>query len=308
MKGTIALVLWGLTAAAVPVAAAIIRTVRIDGESTTKPGPDTRPALSKTLSIRVLGNNWGDANPSDIRTVLESAGGELWRNFPSRRLHPIIVQKGRWAPITLYRRGPGGEYLIRLTPDGRYWCQFTYQFAHEFCHVLANYTHKTPRANKWFEESLCETASIYTLRRMAIAWEKTPPRAEWSEYYKDIQLYADDLQKASDKLPEGKTLAVWYKANSAALRRAPWLRDKNRIVANSLLELFEADPSGWAAIEYLNSGKAASDSFQDYLSNWYLKTPKAHRKIVGDIIRKFELEIPKPQVVKPCSSRAEPAK
>jgi len=309
MKRIILLALLLLCVGAFHGSAAVIRTVRVDGEPTSQPAATTRPAAPGKLSIRVLGRNWGAAGSVDIRKVLESAAGELWKRFPDRTLKPIIVQRGSMAPITLYRRGPNGEYLVKLTPDGRYWCQFAYQFAHEFCHILANYSYKTPRANKWFEESLCEMASIYALRRMAVTWKTKPPYDRWKDYAKDIQAYADDLQKAEDKLPEGKTLAVWYKENSAALRRTPWLRDKNRIVANRLLVLFEADPSGWAAIEYINSGKGASDSFQDYLSNWYLKTPTAKRKIVGDIIKLFELKVPTASVEKPpASRRVAPAK
>jgi len=287
-----------LAAALPPGAAAVIRTVPRQVESTTKPAATSRPALARKLSIRVMGDDWGDANTTEIRKVLESTAGELWKNFPGRRLHPIIVQRGRRTPITLYRRGPKGEYLVKLTPKGRYWCQFAYQFAHEFCHILANYSHETPRANKWFEESLCEMASIYAMRRMAVTWKTSPPYLYWKSYAPAIREYVDDLQKATDKLPEGKTLAAWYKDNAVALRKAPCMREKNRIVANSLLGLFEANPDNWAAIGYLNSGKAASDSLQDYLANWYRQTPAGRRKIVGDIIKMFELRIPQIPSVK----------
>jgi len=298
-----------LCVGAFPGSAAVIRTVGVDDEATSRPAAaTTRPTGTNKLSIRVLGTTWGAASSVDIHKVLESAGGELWKHFPDRRLNPIIIQRGRRAPITLYRRGPKGEYLMKLTPDGRYWCQFAYQFAHEFCHILANYSHKTARANKWFEESICEMASIYALRRMAVSWKTKAPYDRWKDYAEDIQAYADDLQKAEDKLPEDKTLAAWYKENSASLRKTPWLRDKNRIVANGLLGLFEAGPGGWAAIEYLNSGKSKSDSFQDYLSNWYRKTPSARRKIVGDIIKLFGLEIPKIKAEKLTSSGVAPVR
>jgi len=272
--------------------AAVIREVRVDGEPTSRPAATTRPGLSNKLAIRVMGSNWGAAGKENIRRVLESASGELWKNFPGRRLHPIIVQRSSRAPITLYRRGPGGEYLVKVTPQDRFWCQFAYQFSHEFFHILSNYSYKTPRTVKWFEESLCEMAAIYALKQMAITWKTSPPYSHGKDYAKDIEAYADDLQKPADKLPKGKTLARWYKENSAALRKAPWLRDKNRIVANSLLGVFEEHSGDWIAIGYLNTGKPASDSLQDYLANWYLQTPVKHRKLVGRIIRMFEFKIP----------------
>ncbi|MDP6636173.1 MAG: hypothetical protein QGG42_14840 [Phycisphaerae bacterium] len=301
MKRIVLTIVWLSAAVLPPVGAAVIRTVPRPGESTTRPAATSRPAGTSKLSIRIMRDDWGDAGTADIHRVLKSAAGELWRSFPDRRLHPIIVQRGRRAPITLYRRGPKGEYLIKVTTKGRYWCQFAYQFAHEFCHVLANYSHKTPVANKWFEESLCEMASIYSMRRMAITWKTSPPHSHWRSYAADIQAYVDDLQGPEDKLPKGKTLAAWYKENRTALRRAPCLRDKNRIVANSLIGLFEASPEHWPAIGYLNSGKPVSDSLQGHLANWYRQTPARHRKIVGDIIKRFELKIPQIPLKKQAS-------
>ena len=286
-------IVWLLLVALPPGGAAVIRTVPCGTQATTRPVATSRPAPGGKLSIRVMRDDWGDANTRDIRGVMESAAGELWKNFPERRLHPIIVQRGRHSPITLYRRGPRGEYLVKVTSKGRHWCQFAYQFAHEFCHILANYSHKTPVANKWFEEAICEMASIYVLRQMAVTWKTLPPYPHWKSYAPAIQEYVDDLQKAEDMLPKGKTLAKWYEENSATLRKAPCMRAKNRIVANSLLSLFEASPEHWAAIGYLNSGKAASESFQDHLANWYRQTPARHRKIVSDIIEMFELKVPR---------------
>ena len=294
MKRIIVPIAWVLLVALPPGGAAVIRTVPREVQSTTRPSAASRPAPKSKLSIRVMGDDWGDASTLDICRVIESAAGELWKNFPERRLHPIIVQRSRRSPITLYRRGPKGEYLIKVTTKGRFWCQFAYQFAHEFCHILANYSHKTPVANKWFEESLCEMASIYAMRRMALTWKTSPPYPTWKSYAPAIREYVDDLQKAEDKLPEGKTLAAWYKENSAVLRKTPCMREKNRIVANSLLGLFEANPEHWPAIGYLNSGKPASDSLQDHLANWYRQTPARHRKIVASIIKMFELKVPPP--------------
>jgi hypothetical protein len=153
-------------------------------------------------------------------------------------------------------------------------------------------------ANKWFETALCQMASIYTMRQMAVTWRTSPPYPNGKSYAVAIQKYVDGLQEAEDKLPEGKTLSTWYKENSTTLRKNPDLYEKNRIVANSLLGLFEANPEHWVAIGYLNSGKGASDSFQDHLANWYRQTPAKHRQIVADIIKMFELKVPKDLPVK----------
>ena len=82
-----------------------------------------------------------------------------------RTLEPILVEP-KGGPITLFRRGPKGEYLVRLNTGDRHWAQHAYQFAHEFTHILANYD-EHERRNKWFEESICEMASLFVLRRMS---------------------------------------------------------------------------------------------------------------------------------------------
>jgi len=273
--------------------AAVIRPVRVEG-ATTRPQTATGPAGTRKLSIVVNGGGWGNAGVVDIRKVLESTGQELWKYFPDRRLNKIIVGRGRQSPITLFRRGRNGEYFVKLNVQGRFWCQFAYQFAHELGHILANYSAKTPQANKWFEEMLCELASLFAMRKMAITWKTAPPYPHWKSYSSAIQKYVDDLTTPkANRLPDGTTLAAWYKANAAELRKNPCLRAKNRIVANRLLGLFESNPEGWAAVEFLNSGKQDSDKFQDYLSNWYRQTPARHRKFVASIIRLFELKVPK---------------
>ncbi|MBS0356380.1 MAG: hypothetical protein JSR83_21040 [Proteobacteria bacterium] len=35
------------------------------------------------------------------------------------------------------------------------------------------------RSSQWFEETLCQTASLFTLKRLAQRWESTPPGPEW---------------------------------------------------------------------------------------------------------------------------------
>lgn len=55
-------------------------------------------------------------------------------------------------------------HLIKLSTGGDYWCQWVYQFAHEFCHHLID----GPMTGeimglKWLEESICHVASYVCL-------------------------------------------------------------------------------------------------------------------------------------------------
>ena len=131
----------------------------------------------------------------------------------------------------------------------RKWAEFSYQFAHEFCHVLSDYERLGVNPNNWFHEALCELASSFTLRRMAERWPTQPPYSNWADYAPALSDYADNLLADEEhQLPEGLTLATWLPMYENELRQDPYIRDKNAVVAYQLLPLFEADPSGWNAL------------------------------------------------------------
>jgi hypothetical protein len=257
------------------------------GDAGKAPKAPPAPAARK-LAIRVQKDKWGNAGLRDIQAVLLSTGKEMWRFFPDRTLKPILVEHSDSGPISLYRRGPGGEYLVRLDVEGRHWAQFAYQFAHEFCHILCNYSSQAPRKYKWFEESLCETASAFALRRMALTWKTSPPYPNWKSFAAALQNYADDLLAKADKLPAKTTLAQWYKQNADALAKNPTMRDKNKVVAYQLLSLFEAAPQHWPAIGYLNRDGPAAKSFSAHLAAWRDRCPDKHKPFVKRIIQLFE--------------------
>jgi hypothetical protein len=251
---------------------------------------DIRPAAEAT---------WGGPI-QDVDKVLHSAAEALWLHFPERTLKPILVEP-KGGPIVLLRRGPNGEYLVRLNTGNRLWAQHAYQFAHEFGHILANYD-EHERCNKWFEESICETASLFALRRMSETWKVRPPYPNWREYSPDLAKYADRRIRSA-QLPPSKTLAQWYRENEAMLQQEPCLRDKNTVVAVALLPLFEKQPESWEAITWLNDGTSHSTrTFARYLGDWHAHVPGKHRPIVRQIAREFGMEI-KDETAIPRQSR-----
>ena len=176
------------------------------------PGASAAPVMSHTLRIRVVKGGWGGASTTDIQKVLHSAASEIWKYFPDRKIAPIIVQHSNTGPIVLYRKGPNGEHIVRLDVEGTYWCQFAYQFAHEFCHILTNYHEAQSKKNNWFLESLCEMASRFAVRGMAQTWKTAPPYPHWKSFSAALTTYADGLAlKPDQRLAKGQTLARWYR-------------------------------------------------------------------------------------------------
>jgi hypothetical protein len=271
------------------VAALQERLAKAGAQLVSASAPAAEAPLSHTLDIRVEPGAWGGASAADMQKVLLSSAGELWKHFPERKLKPIIIQRSKEGPITLYRKGAGGEYIVRLDVEGTFWCQFAYQFAHEFCHILTNYERRKTDKNQWFEESLGELASMYAVAAMGQTWQTAPPYPNWKSYAPNLTKYADELlRKEGSDLPAGQTLAAWYKANESALRRDPYDRAKNRIVAKLLLPVMQESSQSWEAFGYLNNSPPDGEaSFASYLSAWYKDAPAKHQPFAKRVAEMF---------------------
>ncbi|MCY2989094.1 MAG: hypothetical protein NTY19_14660 [Planctomycetota bacterium] len=233
---------------------------------------------------RVEADGFG-AREADIRAVLDSVRRELGKCFPDYTIEPIVVTRGRSGPITLFQRNDCDEIVIRLDTEKTYWSQYAYQFAHEFCHVLCGYR-DADRGNKWFEETLCETASLYAMQSMARTWRKSPPYANWKDYRDSLRDYVDDVVRKRDKVYElyAKGLAEFYRVHRTELEKNPGSRDLNGAMSLVLLQLFEERSDRWEAVRWLNSTPASEgDTFLVYLQKWHDAAPAKHQPFVKKV-------------------------
>jgi hypothetical protein len=253
-------------------------------------GKKTFNSRKHGLNIRVEGGGWGKADRKSIETVLYSVADELMARLPKKLTAPIVVTHTQSNPIALYERGTGGEYLVHLHATGEDWQFYAYEFAHELCHILSNYEENvgadTTKYNQWFEETLCETASLFTLKNLANTWEKSPPSPEWSVHAGKLRRFYDLLiNEGHRKLPAHSPLVSWLKDNEHSLKQNPYLRKKNEVVANLLLPLFDKNPENWDALTYLNlDPNDARTNLQQYLDNWYKNAPEDHKTFISRIL------------------------
>lgn len=77
---------------------------------------------------------------------------------------------------------PASEAVVWLGTHGRVWAQVAFQFAHEFCHVIADPKTMPWDRFLWIEEAICEAASLFALRCMAKTWAVAPPYPNWQDY------------------------------------------------------------------------------------------------------------------------------
>jgi hypothetical protein len=246
-----------------------------------------------------------EASAEDILAVCQSAAKELVGHFPEPlELEPISIRRDPIGPLVAFQRTDRGEVEILLNTGGTFWSQYAYQFAHEFCHLLCGFHPDNPFL--WFEEVLCETASLFAMRAMARSWKDDPPYENWRDYRDSLSHYVDDVITARTLLLEIQRdgLATFYTRHRETLHANPNDRERNGAIAALLLPHFEKDPARWEAVRWLypsghqTEGEApglldadpAVKDFEGHLNRWHQSVPERHRAFVGDLIDMFGLD------------------
>ncbi len=242
------------------------------------------------LRFRVATDGWGAAPVAEVSAVIRSAAGVLWKYFPSLKREPFVVVRGREGPIVHYQRNIVGEIVLKLDTQDYLWCQYVYQFAHEFTHILCGFDDDAWKRNNWFEETICEVAALFVLRRLTDFWADVPPYPNWRSYAPEFRRYAQGVMDSRSQVGEGH-LGDFYRKHRRTLERTPRDRALNGAMALPLLTLLEGSPASWEAVAWLNSTPSPEgESFAAYLEKWRLAVPARHRGFVREVMRRFEVE------------------
>ena len=252
------------------------------------------PLAAASPNITVSEGGWGSAKVREIRAIALSAAGEIARHCPRTRIGGIVVYHRDDHPQTAWERTADGTIAVGLAARDRQCAQIAFQFAHEFCHVLAGHSNgqrgglrAEGRPNLWLEESLAETASIFVLRAMARSWERSAPFRDWRSYAPEFSSYAADRMRGAGGAPPSDFVR-WFRANEPAMRRNAELRDRNAVVALRLLPLFEAEPRAWEAVTFMNLGtQDRRQSLDVFLADWRRNCPPVLQPFVVKIAGVF---------------------
>lgn len=260
-----------------------------------------KSGVYRSLDLRAQVNAFGRASSADITAVLQSAAGEIYRYCPQTQLDGIDVYYRPDHPQTDFKRTTSGRIGIGLSARDAHWAQFSFQFAHEFCHALANFADHSqpvvgnpPSANLWLEESLCETASLFALRAMGRTWQTAPPYPAWRSYDSWLRDYVNQrLALPEHQLPPGQSFSLWFRAHESSLRQNANQRDWNTIIAVQLLPIFEAEPAGWEAVTFLNRGSVQTRKpLVQHFAEWRSRCPDYLRPFVTKVAAVFDVKQP----------------
>lgn len=235
-------------------------------------------------TIRVEANGF-EAREADIAAVCLSAVGELQRFCPELPTENVVIVRGTKGPITLFHRNDRREVVVQLDTGKTFWSQYSYQVSHEFCHVHCGFR-PGPSDNQWFEEAICETASLFCLRAMAKSWATQPPFPNWKSYAPALGKYADDViaKRAYKAEFESKGPGRFYRDHEAEFRANATNRELNGAIALALLPFLEEKPTRWAAFRWLNATpRPANEPFAAYLARWEANTPAEHQETVRGV-------------------------
>ena len=235
----------------------------------------------------VVRGDWGGALTDNVAAVAVSVIGA----FPGcdQTASPRIVIEPTAdesePPIALTRPDPSGASVVRLNVRGNLWARLTYQFAHEYCHVLADPTTWRPGPCAWLEEVLCETASLYALRALAGEWAVAPPYPNWQEYSAELARYVGaHLSQPERTLPAGVGFEQWFRASLPLLEQTSSRRNDNTIVAKELLPVFEHAAPGWCAMRHLHDPAGwPPATLADALQGWGARCDGGERPVVDAI-------------------------
>ena len=178
--------------------------------------------------------------------------------------HKIFID-----PTFVYPQAYKSARMILIACDPLYYSQFAYQYCHELCHLMID--DEVFEDYRWFEESLCELASIYFMPLISDEWMRNhinfatsdgrlyaPLFVEYSNNIMSKDLYPFDLRELSNEKSE----------ISKCLKENPYHRDLNKYVAIKLLPYFKEIVNLWEFVPSIGSIQT-SMPFPEFIESWY---------------------------------------
>lgn len=140
----------------------------------------------------------------------------------------------------------GFFHYILLCCSDNYWCQWLFQFAHEYCHHLIDGDFSGElKGLMWFEESVCELSSMYHLHNLALDWECSGQELK-TRFAPSVRDYLNRL--LDNPLLEETCHPGFLHGWANLLQGDQYQRPHYRAIAARMLPLFVENPHLWKVI------------------------------------------------------------
>lgn len=141
----------------------------------------------------------------------------------------------------------GCGHKFFLSANDSYYCQWVYQFAHEYCHHLINGTLSGKWSKLlWFEETLCELSSLYNLYLM----EHFCKQLGWDDYSMSVHGYLSNLLTKNNHFQLSPT-GGWLTQYESILCAEGYQRDLYNAIAVQMFPFFIDNPRLWKMILHI---------------------------------------------------------
>lgn len=177
----------------------------------------------------------------------------------------------------------GEQHFIFLKTTNNHWCQWVYQFAHEYCHHLIDGSLSGKWADMlWFEETICELSSLYNLNRMI----KFCMMNGLQGYAPSVDEYLRNLLTKNKDTYRLCADGGWYKQYEDSLRVKQYQRDLYNAIAVMMYPLFMENPRLWKMI--MNIGDIRSwSSLDDLFTHLEANADDSYRDLLRRLRRMF---------------------
>lgn len=169
---------------------------------------------------------------------------------------------------------------IELNTEPIYWAQIAYQFSHELCHYCIS--DAVSDNLRWFEESVCETASLFFVHALGCRWQNNNEQL----FTSSGSPFADELKRYA--ILTARKFTVFDLKDPLIRKQLEadcYDRKRNRYLANLLLPIFVRHPDVWAAVPLL--GEIHQPTLEEALDAWILASPAAAQPGLLEIMALF---------------------
>ncbi len=237
---------------------------------------------------------WGDAQTSNIKRLCENV--LLHFNEQLRDEHKLtknlnIFYRGT-VPIITYTSRKPNDYDIGLAVTGRRWADFSYQFGHEVCHGIQRFEH-IDGYNDWFQEAMCELASLWVIGRMGETWAYRAPYPNWVDWRHNLTRVATALmdQPAVQYAGTGED---WIRKWEDKVRDGQFTYETVSQLSYKFLPIFEENPKAWNAVAQLPTSNA---KMSEYMKTWYSNVDTEDKRFVRAMAEVMGISVGEPVIV-----------
>ncbi len=249
------------------------------------------PSTPMSRGWRLTHSGWDTTDHKMLAAVFSETAEILMQHVTPERVKNIDVAVFSWdllPPNPNYggRSYTSGEvFNVYLKSYGDDWRRYVSVYSHELCHVL-DANSRTPQSYRWFEEALCQVASLYTLRTLSERWAESDSSYKRA-YAPKLREYFDFLLlRKESELPRGHSLASWYSNHGNGLRNRWENYSQNDVIARKLFPYFLAYPGAWDSLTWLREAGDARD-LAEYFARWQFAAPVHHRPFIRVLASEF---------------------